>query len=352
MYFLLGFSYIVRMKMAIRVVFLLKGDYLVGSSRIRAIQYFDYFSKNNITFSVYRRSDIKSNFYGFVFWIRFCFACLKSNLVFLQKPLLPSYVISFLKWLNISVLVDIDDAIWIGSNGVDVLKSKNKLGENLKDIFKMSRVIICGSEYLKNCLQSIFFDSKIVVIRPSVFPSCIDLTKSRSEVVTIGWIGGAQNLEELDFLIPILEKLRLISRFNFLICADKVSEKFLKYAHFIPWTLQNEKVFFKRCDIGLMPLKSDPRSLGRCGFKAIQYMANRIPVLASSHGVAEELVVNGANGFLCGSEDEWFAALENLINSYEERVSMGINGFEFVEKYCNGIISQVTLVNLFKTISR
>ena len=62
-----------------------------------------------------------------------------------------------------------------------------------------------------------------------------------------------------------------------------------------------------------MPLPADVWSKGKCGFKALQYMALGIPAVVSGVGVNAEIVDHGINGCVCNSKEEWFSSLEKLI---------------------------------------
>lgn len=57
------------------------------------------------------------------------------------------------------------------------------------------------------------------------------------------------------------------------------------------WDLNREIEYLHSFDIGLMPLNDTERSRGRCGFKAVQYMAVGLPVIASYVGAAQEVIV-------------------------------------------------------------
>jgi len=80
-----------------------------------------------------------------------------------------------------------------------------------------------------------------------------------------------------------------------------------------PWTLEREIDLFRTCDIGVYPLADDEWSKGKCGFKAIEFMACGVPVVAAAVGVNREIIEDGVNGFLASTEDEWTAKLSRLI---------------------------------------
>ena len=54
------------------------------------------------------------------------------------------------------------------------------------------------------------------------------------------------------------------------------------------WTLDGEVELFNTCDVGIYPLADDEWSRGKCGFKAIEFMACGVPVVAAAVGVNRE----------------------------------------------------------------
>jgi len=100
----------------------------------------------------------------------------------------------------------------------------------------------------------------------------------------------------------------------------------------IKWSLDTELAEMSEFDIGIMPLPDDEWAKGKCGLKALQYMAMGIPCVASPVGVNTEIIQDGVNGFLAKDEKEWIEKLSLLIKNSELRQRLGKAGRKTVEE--------------------
>src|SRR5690606_35677665 len=89
----------------------------------------------------------------------------------------------------------------------------------------------------------------------------------------------------------------------------------------------------------IMPLYDTDWERGKCGFKALQYMALEIPAVVSAVGVNTEIVEEGVNGFICEPISDtnpdhypkWKRGLLELLKNEVLRVQMGKNGRKRIE---------------------
>jgi len=85
-------------------------------------------------------------------------------------------------------------------------------------------------------------------------------------------------------------------------------------------------------DIGLYPLIENKFNIYKCAFKALEYMATSIPVVASDVGANGDVITHGSDGCLVSSPEEWIACLTRLIADSHERRDLGANGRAKVEE--------------------
>jgi glycosyltransferase involved in cell wall biosynthesis len=169
-----------------------------------------------------------------------------------------------------------------------------------------------------------------------------------SSDINIGWIGRSEaHYHNLKILIPVFQKLSITHKFSF-ICAGVSDEVILKNffsldnnninvvlikKEEVDWTDEKQIVdLIRKFDIGLMPLVFDDSTKGKCAFKAIQYIALGIPVVASPVGEINYLINDGINGFTANSCDEWVRKLSYVIDNKSAREKIGMEGRRTVEE--------------------
>ena len=97
----------------------------------------------------------------------------------------------------------------------------------------------------------------------------------------------------------------------------------------VPWSLDREVDDVLRCDVGVYPLWDDAWAQGKCGFKAIQFMACGVPVVASAIGANRHIIQDGINGYLASTAGEWVEKLTRLLTDPElDVLTSGESDFE------------------------
>ena len=252
------------------------------------------------------------------------------------------------KVLKKKIIYDFDDAIWIPFSS-----ENNKLADRLKSFGKVAKIcrwsykVSVGNEYLADFARK--YNSTVIVV-PTVVNTLAVHNRLQNQLTakpSIGWTGTFSTLKYLDMVLPVLQELQLHYQFDFIVIADKDPKLPLKYYHFIKWSRENEADDLLHFHIGLMPLFYDELSKGKCGFKAIQYMAMGIPAVVSPVGVNSSIVDDGVSGFICTTSGDWKNKLEILLNSPQLRSTMGAAARDKIEKSYSVISSSKQFLQLF-----
>ena len=98
----------------------------------------------------------------------------------------------------------------------------------------------------------------------------------------------------------------------------------------MPWSIEAERAALSRIDVGLVPQPNTPWTRGKSAYKAIQYMASGIPVVADDVGVVSTHVGDG--GVVVSDGDGWVDALLRLARDPDLRQQVGENGRRRAER--------------------
>jgi len=118
----------------------------------------------------------------------------------------------------------------------------------------------------------------------------------------------------------------------------------------VPWRAETEVQDLAELDIGMMPLPDGDWERGKCGLKALQYMALGVPAVVSPVGVNTTIVIHEENGLLAGSETEWEAALERLLLDAELRRRLGAAGRDCVERAYSARVHAPRVAEIFRRV--
>lgn len=289
---------------------------------------------------------------GFVRRFKFLFVVKKFDYIFLQREMAPVGPPVFewiaAKLLGARIIYDFDDAIWIPN-----VSEKNKMAGFAKCFWKIKW--ICRWSH-KVSVGNDFLAAYAKTHNPNVVynPTCVDMETRYNTTaslnhrpVVIGWTGSHSSIPYLNGCVTALQELATKQAFRFLTICDRKPALPLDELEFVPWNSKTEIEDLLRMDIGIMPLKPDAWSEGKCGFKLIQYLALGIPALASPVGVNREIVEHGVNGYLCATKEDWITYLTVLLKDAEKRKSFGERGRQKMQSFYSLASNAGTFLSLF-----
>ena len=238
------------------------------------------------------------------------------------------------------VVFDFDDAIFLPSvSDANRLIATLKTPHKVNTIIRRSDRVIAGNAFLADYARR--FNTAVTMI-----PTCVDTTRfvpspdacadngaARSRDLVVGWIGSPTTASYIRDLEPVLRRVR--DRHAFVLrvsgAGDRMQIPGLTVEN-APWSLDREVELFNTCDVGVYPLTDDEWSRGKCGFKAIEFMACGVPVVAAAVGVNREIIQDGVNGLLASTEDEWVEKIGRLLSDADLRRRMAAAGRRTIEQ--------------------
>ena len=248
------------------------------------------------------------------------------------------------------LIYDFDDAIWLTDRPdeswfLKSIKWRKKVGQ----ICKLSYKVSCGNEYL--CRYARQYNNKVIYNPTTIDTESLHnpagLTRKREEII-IGWTGSNSTLKYLKDVEGVISGiLSTYPGVRFMVIADQEPALHLNGLIFKEWNVSSEIGDLHEFDIGIMPLPDDEWSKGKCGFKALQYMALQIPTIAAPVGINPLIIDHHENGFLASSHEEWRKYLSLLIGNKDLREEMGRKGRKKVEAQYSVRSNETRFLSLF-----
>lgn len=325
-----------------------------ASSRYRVFQYLPAIAQAGLTYAVHLpptspSSGVRRLLTSFRERQRIIEMARDSEVIFVQKRLLPASQIDSLAARR-PVLFDFDDAIFTSPNGDRSRLAQRRVENRLRQVLTAASLVIAGNRYL--CDYASQFAKRVIhlptVLDHQRYPAKI---LSRSNEIIIGWIGHSVNHPYLAGLAEILQKIAKRFPIRLLVVADRDLVISGVHVENRRWSETTEIQDILDMDIGIMPMPDDPWSRGKCGFKAIQYMAAGIPVVCAAVGANNEIVRNGLDGITATTTADWESAISELCASAERREWMGMNGRQRVaDTYSLRVASAIFLNCLLELV--
>ncbi|MBI3011119.1 MAG: glycosyltransferase family 4 protein [Candidatus Omnitrophica bacterium] len=248
------------------------------------------------------------------------------------------------------VIYDYDDAMFLPQRAGRGILGRLENVETPKAVMRRSDVVLAGNQFLADYARP--YARRVVVL-----PTCIDTGRfvprpasvDGGGTPVVGWIGSYTAAKYLHSLAGALREAARTAPFRlYAIGSDALPVIEGVQIEQVEWELEREVEDFQRCDIGLYPLWDDAWARGKCAFKAIQFMACGVPVLASAIGMNLELIQDGVNGYLASTREEWVDKLTRLFEDPQLRLRLGRAGRQTVEARYAAHVHAPTLLGVLR----
>jgi len=332
-----------------KILFFLRYSRDQASSRVRGFYVAEELKKKGIDY------DIICG-YGKKVYAKFLLKFMNYDIIYFQKLYtgIDIKLNKLARFMGKKTIFDIDDA----PGGV----SLNSTAEEMAiQMMKYSSAVIVGSHKLLDFAKKF---NRFTYLIPSSIN--LDYYKPRREkkdkdYITLGWIGNGINYKkDLLILIKPLEKIGRKYKIKLIIVGalgqkeiyesfDKIKKVKVEVIDSIDWPdPMAVPAVIDDFDIGLYPLLNNDYNQYKCGFKALEYMAMGVPVLASPVGENKFIIENEIDGFLVPDEKGWIERLSRLVENEGIRKKMGnIARKKIEEKYSTEVCAD-KLINIFK----
>src|SRR5215210_5979582 len=231
--------------------------------------------------------------------------------------------------LGLPYIYDLDDAIYLPPGGRPRFSAFRY--RKAETIARHARLVTPGNPSLAEWASRFNDDVRVIptTINTNLYRPRPD--RERNGPVCVGWSGSRHTAIYLDAMAPLMRELQQKTGARLRVIGDEEFSIPGAEVEALPWREEAELDDLSEIDIGLMPMPDDQWARGKCGLKALQYMALGIPAVISPVGVNVEIAEGGA-ALLASSDAEWREALLGLIESAERREELGARGRERVEQ--------------------
>lgn len=254
--------------------------------------------------------------------------------VLLQRKLLDGWEARVLRTHARRIVYDVDDAIMYFNRPVSRL-TRWRTGRRFRATVRVLDHVVAGNAYLADIFRRAGSNERQTA---SVLPTVVDPARyvvkrhAETDAPRLVWIGSRSTLPYLRRHLPALELAAgRVPGLGLTTVADETIKAAAFPVEHRPWSADTEAASLAAGDVGIAPTPTDPWTLGKCGFKVVQYMAAGLPVVASPVGANAELVRDGVTGFLPTTDADWADAIARLAGDVDLRRRMGAAGRRRVE---------------------
>lgn len=326
----------------------------VASTRYRICQYLPFFERSGVrcelrTYADFSRDSPKASldFLNKAAHFARAFSTLSEllrgdhDVVFISRLLLPFThfpLLTALRRCNTPLVYDLDDAVFTSQP------------YSVRALMGLSSAVVAGNRYLMG--EARRFNPRTLHIPTSVDCSTFrSLEKPRDRRPTIGWLGSPSATPYITSIAPAIKMV--VDRYDARVRVMGASAGFGIPGVAVdvePWSLEREVPFLNSLDIGLYPLAEDRWCLGKCAFKAVQYMATGTPYVASPVGANKEVAGDGVECLFAVGQGDWARQVGRLIESPELRRDLGANGRKTAESQFSVQANLPVYLSLFRTL--
>lgn len=253
----------------------------------------------------------------------------RYDVIFVQRDLFPfsaGLLEQALLVRHPAVVYDTDDALHVPQPG-----TSSSLFQRLRPLAKYdafargAAAVLVASEELASHVRELNPNCE-------VFPMTIDISRFREarkrrgprEQVVVGWSGSRASLRYLEQLrVPLAAAVKAGAHIRVITGAPDAVPDLGIPVEVVLWTAEREAADLVELDVGVLPLADTRFEQGKFPYKAVQYGAAGLPIVASNVGHTKEIVREGVNGFLVTSTADWIERLSQLIKNADLRRSLG-----------------------------
>ena len=231
------------------------------------------------------------------------------------------------------VVADFNDGLWLPA-------FQASGWHDLDTILSTVDAVICENPHVADYARRRNADVHVVPDAPQLdrFDERRALVRRDPSRTVLGWIGSPENVGSLFRIWEPLEALmrRLPAVELRVLGADRWQLPRFEMVRFscVPWfdqaAMVNETLAF---DVGLFPMFHTGDGLARGNLKAMIYMSAGAAALCEDYGENRSLIIDGDNGMLASTPEQWLDKMERLCLDRTTRERIATRGLETIRRH-------------------
>ncbi|MFA5999847.1 MAG: glycosyltransferase [Candidatus Paceibacterota bacterium] len=240
------------------------------------------------------------------------------------------------------VVYELDDDIFNVSKNSPAYATFHKSNhlDSAKSLISAANLVTCSTESLKNVLLN--YNNNVEVLPNSLdfrlWPRPQKEKVSFKNEVRLGWFGSPTHFEDLQFIIPVLERLLESNLPLKIIFFGYIPLNFKRFSGKVEFVEGVAFPEFRKVltnlgiDIGLAPVKDTAFNHSKSNLKYLEFSAVRAVTVASNCLPYNDTVIHGVNGYLADNNnpDEWVKIITDLVNDETKRKEISNNAYNLV----------------------
>jgi len=210
---------------------------------------------------------------------------------------------------NIRIIVDVDDHWTLNKDNFNYELWKKEIGNMIKRTLQIADVVWTPSEILAKYVNRLAPKAEVVIVPNAIDPDAEQWKhkKTKSKELRFGYTGAGAHNDDVNEIGYDFEG-------KVLYCTNV--EKYVKKlnaSHPVPWTTMFDYgEVYKNIDVLLVPLKKNTFNECKSDLKLVEAAFTGTAVIASNVSPYKDFIVNGYNGILCSTPEEWKEAIETM----------------------------------------
>ena len=235
------------------------------------------------------------------------------------------------------MVFDFDDTIWLSQPGASAngFFSRLRFPGKAAAACRLATAVTPGNQYLATYASR--FNNRVFVVPTSIELNTYQVQPELqfNDPFVVCWTGSTTTLAHFECAREALEQLARERRIIVKVICNIPPSRPIAGAEtqFVEWRQEREVAEIGAAHVGIMPLPDDDISRGKCGLKALQYMATGRPAIVAPVGMNRDLITHRVNGLFASSTEALVSALRELADDPNRRREMGLRARETVQQH-------------------